>query len=443
MRVLAVLWTVCLVRLCSAGCFGCFGKGKTNDRVTVQAVQGGSREASTGNLRSPPQKPVNFPNDKTLEQVKDKEVQELNKPARDVSGRSSVTTTGSSLEDAEKPLSSQTTTTLPRSRYTDLSRAPQTRDSGETVTAQGGTSSTVATRTGTNSEVDEEQHSYGASQSSGNSSRSPQKPVEQPNQTATSTPQVPPSPANTTSSITSQAGAPKPTTPITLDLSNPDKSKVNMDIKDSNGVVFSEITPKDTSKITTVVDGPTSIWTASGKEEFVFVKHHKKGDSILLTILLKDDNGYTDKYFEKNSSNWNEIKQDEFNGKLATLMGEVLDLSNPDTSKILVHTENASGLSFQGYYPKDTSKITSVVDANKELWNGGANDRCLSCLIYKKGSMELLKIVVVEKNSIAYKYFEKNADGGWKDLQQEEFDKKLKDLKSEVYVLRVLPQLAY
>ncbi|AFZ80826.1 signal peptide-containing protein [Theileria equi strain WA] len=99
------------------------------------------------------QKPVNFPNDKTPEQVKDKEVQELNKPARDVSGRSSVTTTGSSPEDAEKPLSSQTTTTLPRSRYTDPSRAPQTRDSGETVTAQGGTSSTVATRTGTNSAV--------------------------------------------------------------------------------------------------------------------------------------------------------------------------------------------------------------------------------------------------------------------------------------------------
>lgn len=31
MKILAVLWTVCLVRFCSAGCWSCCGKSKTND----------------------------------------------------------------------------------------------------------------------------------------------------------------------------------------------------------------------------------------------------------------------------------------------------------------------------------------------------------------------------------------------------------------------------
>ncbi|AFZ79411.1 signal peptide-containing protein [Theileria equi strain WA] len=238
-------------------------------------------------------------------------------------------------------------------------------------------------------------------------------------------------PTSEESRVPQPTGQPTITTPITLDLTKPDETKVNMDIKDSNGVVFSEITPKDGVLISSVVEGRTSVWRASGKEEFVFVKHHKKGDSILLTILLKDDNGYTDKYFKKADGKWNEIKQDEFNGKLATLMGEVLDLSNPDTSKILVHTETESGVSFQGYYPKDTSKITSVVDAGKELWTGGANDRCLSCLIYKKGSMELLKMVVVERLSMGWKCFEKS-DGEWKDLTRDDFLNKLNEMRKSV-----------
>ncbi|AFZ80729.1 signal peptide-containing protein [Theileria equi strain WA] len=51
MRILAILWTACLVRLCSAGCLG---GGTRDDEVTDQAEQGGSNEVSTENISTPP-----------------------------------------------------------------------------------------------------------------------------------------------------------------------------------------------------------------------------------------------------------------------------------------------------------------------------------------------------------------------------------------------------
>ncbi|EKX72594.1 signal peptide containing protein [Theileria equi strain WA] len=38
MKILALLWTVCLVRLCSAGCWSCFSGSKTNDDDSPQAT---------------------------------------------------------------------------------------------------------------------------------------------------------------------------------------------------------------------------------------------------------------------------------------------------------------------------------------------------------------------------------------------------------------------
>ncbi|EKX73814.1 signal peptide containing protein [Theileria equi strain WA] len=59
MKILALLWTVCLVRLCSAGFWCCGGSKTHDDEVTVRTVQGGSNKVSTENLRAvPPQQPV-------------------------------------------------------------------------------------------------------------------------------------------------------------------------------------------------------------------------------------------------------------------------------------------------------------------------------------------------------------------------------------------------
>ncbi|EKX72145.1 signal peptide containing protein [Theileria equi strain WA] len=108
-----------------------------------------------------------------------------------------------------------------------------------------------------------------------------------------------------------------------------------------------------------------------------------------------------------------------------------LNLTDPDESKLDVHTETKSEVTVKYHYPKDTSKDTTVMDGNKELWTGGANDRCLSCLIYKKGSMELLKIVVVESGSTVYKYFEK-CDEEWKKIDKKDYDQKLTDMSKSV-----------
>ncbi|EKX74394.1 signal peptide containing protein [Theileria equi strain WA] len=272
MRILAVLWTVCLVRLCSAGCFGCFGKGKTNDRVTVQAVQGGSREASRDNLRSPPQKPV-------------ESLPQLQTQARSAS------------------ISSQSTS----SEVGDVDT-----ESAHTSNSIGQGTNTTQVK-GTNSEVDEEQHSYGASQSSGNSSRSPQNPRPQTETALASTPPL----ANTTSSITSQAGAPKPTVPCVLDLTSPDESKLEIRNNERNGVSYRGFMPNSGHHISSVLDGEAIVWTASGNEKCTGGNIYGKDEYFLVLLNVHAGGQFNVKYFEKNADGgWKDLTRDDFFNKL-------------------------------------------------------------------------------------------------------------------------------
>ncbi|EKX72162.1 signal peptide containing protein [Theileria equi strain WA] len=80
-----------------------------------------------------------------------------------------------------------------------------------------------------------------------------------------------------------------------LDLANPDESKVDILKASRNKVEKKEYYPKDTSKITSVVDGQTPIWTASEEDKFLSAKVSSKRDSSLAISLKKAVN----KYFQK------------------------------------------------------------------------------------------------------------------------------------------------
>ncbi|EKX72123.1 hypothetical protein BEWA_045870 [Theileria equi strain WA] len=109
--------------------------------------------------------------------------------------------------------------------------------------------------------------------------------------------------------------------PITLDLAKPDRSKVDIQTKNYRGVILKECSLKKEYYVDFIVDSGVIVWTPVKYEKCIFLESFMKGDSILLTILLKDDNGYTDKYFEKVDETWKNLEHDDFFKKLDKMRG--------------------------------------------------------------------------------------------------------------------------
>ncbi|AFZ80302.1 signal peptide-containing protein [Theileria equi strain WA] len=114
-----------------------------------------------------------------------------------------------------------------------------------------------------------------------------------------------------------EVSTPKSPTPITLDLSNPDNSKIKTTRREDNGIAVKEYVPKDPFYISSVMDGDKEVWKpASEKEEFVFARVSSKGDSSLLLIFLEDADN---RFFEKNANGWTSIDEKDYEQKLAEL----------------------------------------------------------------------------------------------------------------------------
>ncbi|AFZ79747.1 hypothetical protein BEWA_025960 [Theileria equi strain WA] len=352
--------------------------------------------------------------------------------------------------------------------------------------------------------------------------------------------------------------------PATLDLSNPDQSKVHIGDRSGNGLSQATYTPKDTSKITTVVDGEAQLWTASGYEKCLLVESYAKNTTKVIYLEV-ESSGTKSRYFEKLDGAWNELKKDQFYEKAKALIGESgkdisLNISHPNrllcksfdytfagnsmklmvpnkgvsVSKLMNSTEEvytlSSGEAFQytktylnkdgnpelvllvtkmsgaskeyylelqngkwvscndkdakmrslrdpadyisdfeldfslanstnecsifeaellgvttkHFFPKPGHLVKKVKDGSGLLWSsskpiytsgtigrhdGYFDDYCLSCIIYKHGTEEILEMIVVENSSRWYKFFEKNGEE-WKGIVKTPFNEKLDDLRA-------------
>ncbi|EKX73670.1 hypothetical protein BEWA_037060 [Theileria equi strain WA] len=107
---------------------------------------------------------------------------------------------------------------------------------------------------------------------------------------------------------------------------------------------------------------------------------------------------------------------------------ETLDLSHHDDSQIDLKKGNVSGLDYNIYSPKKNVKITSVVDAGKELWTVSEKDKFLFASVSSREDSSLLLIAPKISNDLC---FEKTVNG-WTSIKKEEYKSKLEDLKSGV-----------
>ncbi|AFZ80881.1 signal peptide-containing protein [Theileria equi strain WA] len=108
---------------------------------------------------------------------------------------------------------------------------------------------------------------------------------------------------------------------VTLDLSKPDETKVDIVKASKNGVEKKTYYPKKGNPILhQVVDDQSSIWSASGREIYVFVQSHTKGNSSILAIYA--DVGsfkYKKEYFEKTADGWVSIDKEDYDKKFVEM----------------------------------------------------------------------------------------------------------------------------
>ncbi|EKX73617.1 hypothetical protein BEWA_036530 [Theileria equi strain WA] len=315
------------------------------------------------------QKPVNFPNDKTPEQVKDKEVQELNKPARDVSGRSSVTTTGSSPEDAEKPLSSQTTTTLPRSRYTDLSSVPHTY--GKTTTE----GTTTITHTTVKSVLE-------------NKKEAPEEKQEAASTEARA------------HDFTGRVSQYRSSVGLTSSLQQEKTKLLENEKKEENTC---------TSHTTTL---------------------HKKAEEQTKYTVQKSTTSVQQKESRPKSTT-SHIQNTRIPNRLPSYYDpSILDVAGPNEVRFNIYKSELGVMKCQEVYPKWDLSITSVMSSESSVWKKEfEDDKCRFIESYKDDVYHLLNVYIRNGIDGGFRHYQLQ-DGAWTEINGDTFSSIMTDMKS-------------
>ncbi|AFZ79735.1 signal peptide-containing protein [Theileria equi strain WA] len=235
----------------------------------------------------------------------------------------------------------------------------------------------------------------------------------------------------------------------TLDISSPDEDKSqSFDYTFTANAIRLVVPNKDVS-VSKLVNGTEEVYTLSSGETLDHAKVYlnKDGKPELVLVVTKTSSASKECYLELKDSKW--VPCSNIEERIKGLRDPAewesdfdIDISSiSDTTECSIFETELLGVTTKYIYPKAGHNAMNVNDGSKELWKsaisvnrsgpGEGSDACLSCLIHKNGSMELLEMIVVERLTRRYNYFEK-VDGKWTSIDKKDYDKKLKDLKNDV-----------
>ncbi|EKX73332.1 signal peptide containing protein [Theileria equi strain WA] len=235
----------------------------------------------------------------------------------------------------------------------------------------------------------------------------------------------------------------------TLDLANPDKDECEFFEYPFAGNAVQLIVPKRNIAVTRLVDGEEEVYVLSTGEMFQYANSYLNTDGTpeLVLVTLRTLSGTSRRDYVKTENGWtfctySNVKIKSLKTRSTWISDFNIDLSlETSTDQCTIFETELLGVTTKHFFPKPGYLAKGVKDVNGLLWSsskpiytegtigrhsGYYNDYCLSCLVYKKGSMELLEMVVVESCSRRWKFFEKDGTE-WRDIGGvEDFLNKLK-----------------
>ncbi|EKX73539.1 signal peptide containing protein [Theileria equi strain WA] len=104
---------------------------------------------------------------------------------------------------------------------------------------------------------------------------------------------------------------------------------------------------------------------------------------------------------------------------------DTLDLAHPDMTKVNLVTDCKNGIKTKRYTPTGASKVTSVVDGDKELWKKAEDyQKFLSATLSSKGNSSLLLI----STNAGIKHFKKDSTS-WTSSNEKDYEEKLREMR--------------
>ncbi|AFZ80781.1 hypothetical protein BEWA_001880 [Theileria equi strain WA] len=124
-------------------------------------------------------------------------------------------------------------------------------------------------------------------------------------------------------------------TPVSLDFSNLDETKIYVDKQNLVGVLLKGYFGKDGYHIDSVVDGDEELWKATegASQKCKLVEYYAKNNVELLYLETSDSSDTKYKYLEKVSGTWSEMGKEPFIEKLYAMKS---DYSEPTESDNVV-----------------------------------------------------------------------------------------------------------
>ncbi|EKX73927.1 signal peptide containing protein [Theileria equi strain WA] len=105
-----------------------------------------------------------------------------------------------------------------------------------------------------------------------------------------------------------------------------------------------------------------------------------------------------------------------------------LDLAKPDSNSILVRDESNKEITKKRFTSKTDYHISSVVDGDKELWEGG-HVKASSSVLSSKDDIHLLFLETDNNGNIFPEFFEKSGEE-WTEIDIDEFLKKQNEMRA-------------
>lgn len=205
--------------------------------------------------------------------------------------------------------------------------------------------------------------------------------------------------------------------------------------------------------ITKIVDGISTVWTGSADSPCESARLVSRGnDYKVLTVDIRKSSSSHSRYFEKDGGVWKEMSEEEYEGRFGkreekregTRAEEtkpkdppfILDIDAANGPRIRVEERTDRGIRSRSYREVEgtrlvtISKVTSVVAGNFTFWEQKNFEVFEGCDEYTKGGRRLVYVRVDSHGLTRRFFFERGADGSWRNIERSEFDEVLEIMKA-------------
>ncbi|AFZ80800.1 hypothetical protein BEWA_002070 [Theileria equi strain WA] len=192
------------------------------------------------------------------------------------------------------------------------------------------------------------------------------------------------------------------------------------------------IVPKKGVSVSKLVNGTEEIYTLSSGETLQYVDAYlnKDGKAELVFITLRTLSGVSRKSYVKDGNGWTvcnntDAKMKNLRDPAEWISNFEVDISlDKDTNECSIFEVDLLGITTKHFFPKPGYHAKKVKDGNRDLWTTmDRSNRCLFCLIYKHGAVELMELTVAENGSRGCILFEK-LNCAWKSIAEKDFNDK-------------------